>query len=587
MALGFTTAGAITVDDLDGKLCLQTFVGNHAQSGLYQASFGGRFEKINSTQLWIHDFYGAYKVKVNLQNNKLSIPVYTNTVENFFDSEDGTGECCLYRLTHYACQYLNDGNYYAKGYWFNNNSSVYTSESYSDLAQGKGFMFKETPFAFQEDDNTGITNEWCFYQLHIRVADANYMAVEDDGSSYWVNIEQRSDSKYALQNFFNQGQAYNIASTPSNTYTEVALNIASDKSITVDAQKIGGCREANYFGYQTWQDGSNGYFEGYAYTAEDVYHHNWIYSGTLSRKQTIKGEAMLDNGIKALKLGHPWLYDPETEGTEAGIRLATGNVFRLDDVNYDGYRLTRSGKTITNLTGSFNTLYFYDPANDITPTFTTTVDTYGFGKGRKWNTETLSWEQGTDDDLMWFQGHVDCDNMQYIDRFELYAVPGKFTDVSHADFRHENGHAKALNISAAKYRTDYNPDGLSHELNPANGTYFNRFVQASDFRAAGIEPNAQGDYTLFVRAYFKDGSASGIRPLALSDGDSGYGGMSGVNGSDGALTAVDDILAGAINNDNAPKEYYDLNGAQVPAHQLRPGMYICRQGTRVTKTIIR
>jgi hypothetical protein len=48
------------------------------------------------------------------------------------------------------------------------------------------------------------------------------------------------------------------------------------------------------------------------------------------------------------------------------------------------------------------------------------------------------------------------------------------------------------------------------------------------------------------------------------------------------ITGIDNIAI-----DNAPAVYYNLNGIEVSADDLTPGIYLCRQGSKVTKVVIR
>jgi hypothetical protein len=47
---------------------------------------------------------------------------------------------------------------------------------------------------------------------------------------------------------------------------------------------------------------------------------------------------------------------------------------------------------------------------------------------------------------------------------------------------------------------------------------------------------------------------------------------------------VNDI---AVDNNNAPVKYFNLNGVEVNSDNLTPGLYIRRQGTKATKVAIR
>ncbi len=55
--------------------------------------------------------------------------------------------------------------------------------------------------------------------------------------------------------------------------------------------------------------------------------------------------------------------------------------------------------------------------------------------------------------------------------------------------------------------------------------------------------------------------------------------------SDGTISAVDSVSEDL--DDNAPRSYYNLTGSKVDPNETAPGVYICRQGNRVTKIVLR
>lgn len=46
-------------------------------------------------------------------------------------------------------------------------------------------------------------------------------------------------------------------------------------------------------------------------------------------------------------------------------------------------------------------------------------------------------------------------------------------------------------------------------------------------------------------------------------------------------------IAGVEADENAPVEYYNLNGVQVKADSMTPGVYVRRQGKNVTKVMVK
>ncbi|MDE6326129.1 MAG: hypothetical protein K2M02_08150, partial [Duncaniella sp.] len=55
-----------------------------------------------------------------------------------------------------------------------------------------------------------------------------------------------------------------------------------------------------------------------------------------------------------------------------------------------------------------------------------------------------------------------------------------------------------------------------------------------------------------------------------------------------AQSAVDNVFTDAVEEDpNAPVEYYNLQGVKVNVENAAPGLYIVKQGKKVTKQIIR
>ena len=54
---------------------------------------------------------------------------------------------------------------------------------------------------------------------------------------------------------------------------------------------------------------------------------------------------------------------------------------------------------------------------------------------------------------------------------------------------------------------------------------------------------------------------------------------------DGTISAVATI--GDDYDEESPKEYYTLTGVRVNPSETTPGVYICRQGSKVSKIILR
>lgn len=46
-------------------------------------------------------------------------------------------------------------------------------------------------------------------------------------------------------------------------------------------------------------------------------------------------------------------------------------------------------------------------------------------------------------------------------------------------------------------------------------------------------------------------------------------------------------IAGIEADENAPVEYFNLNGVQVKADNMTPGVYVRRQGKNVTKVMVK
>lgn len=82
--------------------------------------------------------------------------------------------------------------------------------------------------------------------------------------------------------------------------------------------------------------------------------------------------------------------------------------------------------------------------------------------------------------------------------------------------------------------------------------------------------------------------------IVIASGD--YFGGASVVGKDNSLT-VDDVqlvyaggtsgIDGVEADSNAPAEYYNLSGVKVNAEAMAPGLYICRQGAKTTKILIK
>ena len=54
----------------------------------------------------------------------------------------------------------------------------------------------------------------------------------------------------------------------------------------------------------------------------------------------------------------------------------------------------------------------------------------------------------------------------------------------------------------------------------------------------------------------------------------------------GKMDGVDDIITAETDN-NAPVQYYNLQGIEMPSDNLPAGVYLRRQGKTVTKVIVK
>ena len=109
-----------------------------------------------------------------------------------------------------------------------------------------------------------------------------------------------------------------------------------------------------------------------------------------------------------------------------------------------------------------------------------------------------------------------------------------------------------------------------------------------------ITENAE-EWTKFHANFdYKSDATPEMINIVIASGD--YFGGASVVGKDNSFV-VDDVklvysggtsgIDGVEADNSAPVEYYNLNGVKVNAGQMEPGLYICRQGSKATKVLVK
>lgn len=174
----------------------------------------------------------------------------------------------------------------------------------------------------------------------------------------------------------------------------------------------------------------------------------------------------------------------------------------------------------------------------------------------------------------------DFKNSYYVEDYELYIVPGKFSesDFGGSDFFHEDGHAKGTRIDLEKYHSNFTPSDetrpkkvpaqISDEQTAGNYTY-NLLIPEKDVVKAN-----DGKYSLYVKAIYSQ--ESHLEPS-----------FHGMTLLDEPTTGVESVIDNGSANQDAPAVYYNMNGVQVNGDALTPGLYIRQQGNTTTKVVVK
>lgn len=549
-------ANAITAYDLDGKLCGQMFYDHLTHVGLGRMVSLGEWEATASDQVTLHYFNGAYDLNFTLKNDKLTLNLGSSSARTKFKWTEGGSNYAT--ITLGAAYDVTQGRNLLGQYYAPQTSNAYntwTSEAYTTIISDvKGFRFKPStnggyPEFFQSFENQSIV----LGDVYLFVIDPNAIGIEDNIGEYKLRYDyDTSANTIAFQNFFHLGwmflNNYNSQSTANGPKVTVQLDANND--FTVASKEVAGFRN-----YMTGT--YNGYRLFYSSTSGTTIYRDYI--GATKNGGDIKGH-YYPEGLHHHTFANNWAYDGETDGaslyTIDGDAIELGSICLYDYASksiYDGFQ---ANKTL-----------IFKPETEATHYVKLNRNEFGYGNIALGNPDTYLF--------------VDCsltdfENSDYVESYDLYIVPGNYTSVSGSDFNHADGHAKGTRIDLEKYATDFVPGdddrvGLK-TLSATDGdaVNFKVLVPENDLKAT----DRDGVYSVYVRANYK--AESGLTPT-----------FHALTALGSRTTGVDDIITGAVDDENAPAVYYNLNGIEMNGDALTPGVYIRRQGTTTTKVIIK
>lgn len=578
LALAFMApaASAITVDDLDGKTCAQIFAGNHSENGLPRVGCSGKFRKINNTTVAVDNFFEDYTVTFTLSNNKLTLNVGSlSNPTQYKPTKGGSGYLVMYNVVGYSSTLTNiytgaKTTYYR--YQPTSARSTFASNAYANLgARGYGFTFDGTSntassgacyFALvpNDEDNRGMV----FYNFSLIVQDNNGYAIESDGTTYPVNYDIEENTINFL-NFYNLGVPYSIDfSGPKMAFSPtISATLNQDGTFTIPAQVIGGAREGRFQGYSPTEvdlgDRGTGNVSGagWGYTNYPLEEYNFYLCSNNNGKGNITGKAYTGR-LNHVANGNYWGSDSKLNGstlkTYKGEVLSVGNMKIYDDFN---------GSILKNTS---SVLFVRDLNAEITHGVELVKKEYGYDNIGDNNGKYL---------------YINCDlvnarNADYVESYDLYVVPGKYTSVAGKDFASADGHVNGTLIDVEKYSTSFVPDEKDHlntksvASNPDGNVNFTVLVPEKELNAT----DANGVYSVYVRANYKE--ESGLEPT-----------FHALTALGEKTTGVESVITNGNEDEDAPVVYFNMNGIQVSGDALTPGLYIRRQGNTATKVLVK
>lgn len=508
------SASAITPQDLDGKPVLQMFWGNYYQISGPTLSVAGTFSYENG-QLYINRFRGHFKLPVTLSNNKLTIPLRSSF--NGDNASFKSGVLAPVQGKHLDNTYGNPltlvNGYHATCYQVQNYSSAsttaYSTNPYAQVGLPNFVLDKGSiPMSFAlelngSDQNFAIYSKMAFYVMDT----FNAHATDSEGQSYDLRVNLLEDNKISFPNLYNQGVRYSYIKTGSLSYDYVLNWIEGtydhtdneSGTIRIGSQYSGGVVSCGYYGYGTSYSGSYnyGYWTGYWYSSEgQAMNHqrlasNLVETSSENQFSPISGSFNVDNVYHDTP-SHQWVHHD-------GGALHTYEDWSIDidkSVFYNQAATTVSGRYGVELQWDWTKI----KAEKLDVTHHCEVADFQSGVGTRGD--------GSTDKYIYVRGNVNQLNHGHhvdADHYEFYIVPGTYNKPSTADFNHANGHKNGLNIS--EFVTDFYPEIVTSRSaenagNLNEGTKFNLLVPEKELTNAGITPDPNGNYTLYVKAKY-------------------------------------------------------------------------------------
>ena len=543
-SLGAFQASAITVDDLDGKLCMQVFEGNYAQDMLPQATCTGYFRKTGNNTVAVIGFKGYYNIEFTLSNDKLSVTTLVYQNRNYYNVEFYAPDDSRYVLFNKVKGYTANPNGYPGGGYAillgtTAATSKLTSQPYSVGEDGlQGFYFdsssnsNEYPFAIEEyNSNEKLLDEWVFHGMYFFVVEPNAIAVRDNNQSRNYNLRYVIDGNtIKFQNLNNFGMKYtvNYSAKTSNIVPYITTTFDSNGNFTIPGQAVAGSPAAAYYGY-VYYGGVTGYWFGKEWQGfYQSYLGSAVNSGNITGRYKREGF-----GHYNFTETNYWAYDENIPGST--VRTLSDDVIELDKIvyydNMEGEVVSQANKTV--ISGG---------QSDITHSV-------------KMNINELS-ISSVSGQVIVKGGYSNSKNNDYVASYDLYVVPGKYTSVNNGFEHHaDKGHVGGILVKTG--------------LTPTNGTTALNIDTTVNPELLAETANGQ-EYTAYLKANYTD--ESGLHPT--------FHALQTLN----LTTGLESIEAEEVEGDAI---FFNMNGVQVDGDNMAPGVYIKKQGNKTSKVVIR
>lgn len=605
-------SSAITPQDLDGKTVCQVYWGNDFQPGPVLSTVG-KFS-LEGEQLYLRYFRGRFKIPVTISNNTLIFPL-----QQTFYGEDPNNETFktgrLFATN--GLQYSDDdGNvitqvngYAAACYqkYTNYNSvqtSAYSNNAYNYISLPNFYIQKSASLAFElngSDSNFAIYKKMGFFILD----NTNAQAHDSNGLNYDMRVNLLDNNVISLPNLYNKGLCYQYNRVSQYNYNYSFKWITGDYQYTADNKKgtinikpqyTGGLYKCGYYGYRTWYQTiyTTNKWTGYWYSTEGTAMLHQRIASDLT-ETTEENQFWPIHGSFEVKN----VYHESPENAWAHHDDGDLHTYEDWDITIDNSIFyNQAATTVSGRYGVENEIEWTKIAADkldVTHHATVTMNHSGYG-------ETGNGKGN----YIYVSGTVNREKHSHnVTGYEIYLVPGTHTSPSGADFNHENGHVKAINIT--DYITDFVPNTggskaaalaeasapTAEELNA--GDNFNLLVPESAF---GNDANTSGKYTLFVKALYNDNVNKAAQHNdngtfhALTQLTQTITGVTDMiyNAENSSITVAD----GAIVIEGSEGKALVSTTAGVVVYQggdntvnVAPGMYIVRANNTVKRVLVK